>query len=173
MSALHALSLAAGWLLDRRFGDPERLPHPIVWFGQMIAFGERHLNKGSWRRTKGALLAVGLTAAIYAITCGLLCGVSLLGEMIDGWCSSLCSNVIGGGSVIGCGIGAVTFGGVLRFVVEAVIVFYCLAGTTLAREVRDVFLALDRSLDDWRRQVARIVVRDTAELYREEVLKDA
>ena len=51
--------------------------------------------------------------------------------------------------------------------------FYCLAGTTLIKEVRDVFLALDRSLDEGRRQVARIVGRDTSELTREEVQKAA
>ena len=30
--------------MDLVFGDPERLPHPIVWFGKMIAFGEKRLN---------------------------------------------------------------------------------------------------------------------------------
>lgn len=52
---------------------------------------------------------------------------------------------------------------------NAVIIFFCLAGTTLIREVRDVFLALDRSLDEGRRQVARIVGRDTSELSAQEV----
>ena len=47
--------------------------------------------------------------------------------------------------------------------------FYCLAGTTLIREVREVFLALDRSLDAGRKQVARIVGRDTSELSAQEV----
>ena len=50
-----------------------------------------------------------------------------------------------------------------------VIIFFCLAGHTLRREVRDVFIALDRSLDDGRRQVARIVGRDTARLSAQEV----
>ena len=52
---------------------------------------------------------------------------------------------------------------------DTLIVFYCLAGTTLIREVRAVFLALDRSLDEGRRQVARIVGRDTSELSAQEV----
>ena len=52
---------------------------------------------------------------------------------------------------------------------DAIIVFYCLAGTTLIREVRAVFVALDRSLEDGRRQVARIVGRDTSELSAQEV----
>jgi adenosylcobinamide-phosphate synthase len=44
-----------------------------------------------------------------------------------------------------------------------------LAGTTLIREVRQVFLALDRSLEEGRKQVARIVGRDTSELSAQEV----
>ena len=52
---------------------------------------------------------------------------------------------------------------------DAVIIFYCLAGTTLIREVRAVFHALDRSLDEGRQQVARIVGRDTSELSAQEV----
>ena len=52
---------------------------------------------------------------------------------------------------------------------DAFIVFFCLAGTSLIREVRAVFLALDRSLDEGRQQVGRIVGRDTAELSAQEV----
>ena len=53
------ISLLLGWTLDLLFGDPARLPHPIVWFGKAIAFGEHHLNKGAHRKAKGAVLAVG------------------------------------------------------------------------------------------------------------------
>lgn len=53
--------------------------------------------------------------------------------------------------------------------VEAVGIFYCLAGTTLIREVRDVFAAADRSLEEGRCQVGRIVGRDTASLTDNEV----
>lgn len=53
--------------------------------------------------------------------------------------------------------------------VSILLIFYCLAGTTLIREVRQVFLALDRSLDEGRKQVARIVGRDTSELSAQEV----
>lgn len=53
--------------------------------------------------------------------------------------------------------------------VKAVCVFFCLAGTTLIREVRAVFQALERSLDEGRRQVARIVGRDTQNLSEQEV----
>lgn len=57
----------------------------------------------------------------------------------------------------------------LWLVIDTVIIFYCLAGTTLVREVKAVFRALDHSLDQGRRQVGRIVGRDTADLTAAEV----
>ena len=122
--------LLLGWLLDLIFGDPARLPHPIVWFGKAIAACEHKLNKGNHRKLKGALTAIELILMTYVI-----------GILINSYLS------------------------VLNFLV----IFYCLAGTTLIREVRQVFLALDRSLDEGRKQVARIVGRDTSELSAQEV----
>lgn len=57
----------------------------------------------------------------------------------------------------------------LWLVIDTVIIFYCLAGTTLVREVKAVFRALDHSLDQGRQQVGRIVGRDTADLTAAEV----
>ena len=53
--------------------------------------------------------------------------------------------------------------------ISALLIFYCLAGTTLICEVRAVFRAVDRSLEEGRVQVARIVGRDTSELSAQEV----
>ena len=53
--------------------------------------------------------------------------------------------------------------------VQALLIFYCLAGTTLRREVTMVFEAVDRSLEDGRKQVARIVGRDTGSLSANEI----
>ena len=61
----------------------------------------------------------------------------------------------------------------LNVVLQIILVFFCLAGTTLIKEVRDVFLALDRSLEEGRKQVARIVGRDTTQLSEQEVRKAA
>ncbi len=52
---------------------------------------------------------------------------------------------------------------------SAFILFFCLAGHTLRKEVRMVFEALEKGLDEGRRQVARIVGRDTANLSAQEV----
>ena len=58
---------------------------------------------------------------------------------------------------------------VIGFLVNTLLIFYCLAGTTLIREVKEVFRAIDRSLDEGRKQVARIVGRDTSKLSAQEV----
>lgn len=58
---------------------------------------------------------------------------------------------------------------VTGFLVNTLLIFYCLAGTTLIREVKEVFRAVDRSLDEGRKQVARIVGRDTSKLSAQEV----
>jgi adenosylcobinamide-phosphate synthase len=126
------IALIIGWLLDLFIGDPARLPHPIVWFGKMIAFGEHRLNRGNHRMLKGGLMSIGLIVLVFAVTWFLCHQLSMI-------------------------------------VIDVIIIFYCLAGTTLVREVRAVFLALDRSLDEGRQQVARIVGRDTSELSAQEV----
>ena len=141
---INAISLLIGWLLDLIFGDPARLPHPIVWFGKVIAFCEHHLNKGSHRKLKGALMAMVLIVLVFFATAVIRYSLYLLP------------------SPLGEGMG-------VRLFFDVIIIFYCLAGTTLIREVRAVFLALDRSLDEGRRQVARIVGRDTSELSAQEV----
>lgn len=78
------------------------------------------------------------------------------------------------GAFVAVGLIAVTFAAGLAIdcqlpVINFVVVFFCLAGTTLIREVREVFLAVDRSLEEGRTQVARIVGRDTSELSAQEV----
>lgn len=135
---INPIALLIGWLLDLIFGDPVRLPHPIVWFGRMIAFGEKHLNRGTHRQLKGALLAESLIVGVFALAWGIHSYLSVLSSQFS-------------------------------LIFDVLIIFYCLAGTTLIREVRQVFLALDRSLDEGRAQVARIVGRDTSELSAQEV----
>lgn len=54
-----------GWLLDRFFGDPANLPHPIVWFGKAIAALEKRFNSGTGRKVKGALVAIALVALVF------------------------------------------------------------------------------------------------------------
>lgn len=132
------LPLLIGWLLDLILGDPMWLPHPVVWFGKAIAACEKKLNRGNFRKAKGAFVAIMLIAIVFALTW-------FLRRLL------------------------LPLPSYLLLIFDAIIIFYCLAGTTLIREVREVFLALDRSLDEGRQQVARIVGRDTSELSAQEV----
>lgn len=131
---IYILPLLLGWFLDLVLGDPSWLPHPVVGFGRMIAFGEHRLNKGNHRKLKGAMMSIFLIAFVFVVT----------------WL--LCYPLTG-----------------YFWLFSSILIFYCLAGTTLIREVREVFRAVDRSLDEGRRQVARIVGRETAELSAQEV----
>lgn len=54
-------------------------------------------------------------------------------------------------------------------ILTAIGVFYCLAGKTLISEVKAVFEAVDRSTEEGRKQIARIVGRDTSDLSPQEI----
>ncbi len=58
---------------------------------------------------------------------------------------------------------------VSSIVAQSLVVFFCLAGHTLRREVKAVFVAVARSTEEGRRQVARIVGRDTTNLSPQEI----
>ena len=148
----NAITLLIGWVLDLIFGDPVRLPHPIVWFGKVISAFEHSLNKGKYRKLKGALTAIGLILFVFVIAWMLrkLLGIFAL-FIFDGTHEQVYQIPV------------------LLYLFDILAIFYCLAGTTLIREVWAVFLALDRSLEEGRQQVARIVGRDTSELSAQEV----
>ena len=129
--------LMIGWILDLIFGDPARLPHPIVWFGKAIALFEGSFNKGAHRKVKGALTSIFLISGVFAVTWLLLRYISSV------WW--------------------------LNLAVQSLLVFYCLAGTTLISEVRKTFEAVDKSLELGRMQVGRIVGRDTSALSAQEI----
>ena len=132
------IALLIGWVFDLVIGDPQRLPHPIVWFGKMIAFCEHRLNKGKHQKLKGAFVAIVLILFVIVLAWFVRSQLSMMHDA-------------------------------LSIAFDVIIVFYCLAGTTLIREVREVFHAVDRSIDEGRQQVARIVGRDTSELSAQEV----
>ena len=147
---VNAVTLLIGWVLDLIFGDPARLPHPVVWFGRLIAAGEHRLNRNPHRRLKGALLAIGLILLVFDLA----------------W---LIRTLLGIFALIfydGTTIHQIPL---LMYLFDILAIFFCLAGTTLIREVRQVFFALDRSLEEGRQQVARIVGRDTSQLSAQEV----
>lgn len=131
--------LVLAWVADWLLGDPMWLPHPIVYYGKWIAHGEKKWNRGNNRKAKGAVFAV------CSIVLSFLLSFTVL-YLIRQHTSSA-----------------------VYVLVSALLLFFCLAGTTLIREVRWVFLAVDESLENGRKQVARIVGRDTQNLSAQEV----
>lgn len=132
-----------GYMLDLLLGDPIVLPHPIVYFGRMIAFCERKLNKGSFRLLKGMFSSISLIALVYVMFHLLMLGASRVGL----WLYALFTTIF---------------------------FFYGLANKTLIKEGVDVFLVLDNEgLDAGRRQLSRIVGRDTSQLSEQQIRKAA
>lgn len=127
-----------GWLADRLLGDPENWPHPVIWFGKAISYGEKKLNNGTNRFEKGCFLTLALVSATFLITYCLLA----IAWKINPYLYAL---------LMGTGV------------------FYCLAGKTLINEVKAVFEAVDRSTEEGRKQVGRIVGRDTSHLSPQEI----
>ncbi|MDF9827182.1 adenosylcobinamide-phosphate synthase [Ereboglobus sp. PH5-10] len=135
--------LVAGVALDLALGDPRWLPHPIVGYGRAIAAGERRLNRGSHRARflKGATLALALVSATWLA-----------------WAAILAL--------------AARWHGAVAVTIATLGVFTALSHRTLVAECRAVFRALgDGSRDNdagrlaaARRQLSRIVGRDTARL---------
>lgn len=139
------LPLFSGWILDKCLGDPNRLPHPVVAFGRWISFFERRANNGTKRYAKGCFWTVATVCSTFVLSWTLLIVLYML---CSRWAES---------------------GIYIYNTVTAILIFYCLAGTTLIREVRMVFDAADRSLEEGRRQVSRIVGRNTEDLSDQEV----
>lgn len=130
-------SMWTGCLLDALLGDPRRLPHPVVGFGRLIAWGEKKLNKGRSRKAKGAFFALLLIVLCFIVTLAL-------------WLYAAKNTAA---------LAAFTTIGV----------FFCMAAHTLIVEVRNVFRAVERSLEEGRQQVARIVGRDTSQLSEQQI----
>jgi adenosylcobinamide-phosphate synthase len=135
---VHIIALLSGFVMDKLFGDPRWLPHPVVWFGKSISFCERTLNRKSGLVLKGALVVMVLVLLVF---------VSLSIIMVISYQANPALGVV----------------------VEAIFIFYGLAGTTLIREGRAVFDKLNKSLQAARVQVSRIVGRETATLSRNQI----
>ncbi|HHW42408.1 cobalamin biosynthesis protein CobD [Desulfofundulus thermobenzoicus] len=76
------LVVLAAYITDLLIGDPRWLPHPVVYIGRFIAFGERQLRRvarGSKQlRVAGGILAVLVVGSSYFITLLLLQGAAAI-----------------------------------------------------------------------------------------------
>ena len=150
---IFTLPLLLGFLLDRALGDPMRLGHPIVFFGRLIGFGEKYLNNGASRRLKGFLYNGSLVCFTFLLPL-LTFAFLLIGAAINYY------------------LGDLYFGHFLLLTIalpSTICIFYMLSGKTLVTEVKGVFSALSVSLETGRKQVGRIVGRDTGALSAQEI----
>ncbi|MDD4593399.1 MAG: adenosylcobinamide-phosphate synthase CbiB [Parabacteroides sp.] len=120
------------------------LGDPAGWPHPVIAFG-KVIAYGEKRLNKGRNRALkgGLMAVVLIVAVYFACRVLL------NWASDISEY--------------------LYTIFTAIGVFYCLAGKTLIREVKAVFDAVERNTEEGRRQVSRIVGRDTSDLSAQEI----
>lgn len=136
---LFALPLLIGYVLDLFIGDPDNWPHPVRVFGNLIAAGERMLNRGTNRFGKGAALTIGLCIGVWLFFYGL----TMLALRIHP---------------------------ALYVLINSLFVWYGLANHNLIAEGKAVFRVLEQDgLEAGRRQVSRIVGRDTSRLSTQQI----
>jgi len=137
----YTLALVTGFLLDCLLGDPEGLYHPVRVIGKYISWLEKRL------RTRGGNLrisALWLTASTVLFT---MAAVFALLRLLRLW------------------------GWAPWFVGAALLDWMGLAARSMIKEARGVEKVLGHGLEAARKQVARIVGRDTQNLSEEEIIK--
>ena len=135
------LALMAGFCLDLVLGDPEWLYHPVRLIGRWISFAEKKLRARGGNLRRSAVL---LTLSTVLLT--MAAAAALL------WLLGL-------------------FGRAPRFIGMTLLDWMGIAVTSMAKEARGVEKALAQGVEAGRKQVARIVGRDTQSLNEEEIVK--
>ncbi|MCD8186429.1 MAG: adenosylcobinamide-phosphate synthase CbiB [Rikenellaceae bacterium] len=64
---LFVLPLLIGWSADKLLGDPPSWPHLIVGYGKLVHWGEKRLNRGMYRRAKGAVWSMLLIGGTFTL----------------------------------------------------------------------------------------------------------
>lgn len=72
---IHVMIGLAAVFADRLLGDPKNWTHPVVWIGSLIAFLEKHWNRGRGRKGKGLFLVI-VTVLTTALTVGSIVWIS-------------------------------------------------------------------------------------------------
>ena len=139
----NAIAMLIGFVLDLILGDPEKMPHPVVAIGRYISLSERCVR----RRAKGD------PARLRSGGIWLACSTIAIAMLITAAVMKLAG-----------------YGGKWVFLaVMSILSWLCISANDLAKEGRGVVKALRKSLDAGRKQVARIVGRDTQNLSEEEI----
>lgn len=139
-------AVLCGFLLDCLLGDPEKMPHPVIWMGKAISRLEKWLRRHlpqtpKGERTGGRILAFTLPVGTLLISGGLC--------WLFWWIHPL-----------------------LGLALQILWCWQALAMRCLAKESRNVYRCLKtEGLEAGRNAVARIVGRDTAQLSKQGVIK--
>lgn len=137
---MNVAAMLVGLLLDLLIGDPEGWPHPVIWIGRYISFMERRLRARGGNLRRRAPLLTLSTVAIAMCATALALG--------------LCA----------CA------GRWLCFAAMCAVSWTAISARCLAREAKGVAAALRVSIERGRKQVARIVGRDTTALTEREII---
>ncbi len=141
-------ALITGYILDLIFGDPEGIPHPVRYIGNMIAKGEKLLRQSSCQTDRSKYLSgIVLTVVVVAIS-------FIIPYLILSFAGS--------------------FHPVLRYILETVMCYQILATKALKKESMRVFYDLEQEkLPEAKTSLSRIVGRDTENLNTAQVTKGA
>ena len=134
-------ALIAGFLLDLLLGDPEWLYHPVRLIGKYISFAEKRLRSRGGDLRKKAVILTGSTIFLTMASTAFILWLLHLAGRIP------------------------------LFIGMALMNWMGIAVRCMAKEARDVERSFDRGIDAARKQVARIVGRDTDRLSEEEIIK--
>src|SRR3954454_4910619 len=61
----HLLAVTIAFVLDYIVGDPPSWPHPVKWFGTLIAWLDKRLNKGLNRKGKGIFMLMVVLVVVF------------------------------------------------------------------------------------------------------------
>ena len=134
-------AMLVGFVLDLIIGDPEGWPHPVIWIGRYISFLEKKLRRRGGNLRASAVLLTASTVLLSMAVCAAVLFVLAL-------------------------LGKPTL-----FTGMCIISWWTLSCKCLAKEGKGVAQALAISLEKGRKQVGRIVGRDTSCLSEGEIIK--
>lgn len=138
-SLILIISVIVAYLLDLLLGDPLWIPHPIVGFGKAISFFDKKLNNKSYRKLKGGISVL----LLVTLTFYMFYALKILTLQLNYW---------------------------LFIIYNTIFLFLGLANKTLIQETRTVFRVLKaQGIEAGRKQIARLVGRETENLTEEEI----
>ncbi len=134
-------AMLVGFILDLIVGDPDGWTHPVIWIGKYISFTEKKLRKRGGNLHQSAIFLTASTVLLSMAACAAV--LFVLNLLGKNW----------------------------LFIGMCIISWWTLSCKCLAKEGKGVAQALCISLDHGRKQVGRIVGRNTSCLSEEEIIK--